>query len=508
MFSSKTSRSQSVNSIHSAGDFEIPPPNMDDQNDPNDEGQDVPNTQRWGDDVNYRFTAGHPLGNTLLKLVTDLTNIARKNNIKSMVTNADELCSDFYNGMRLERAKLNNKYENTVNDVERILMDKELNSHSINASVIPPQRYSQAPVLTSPQKTAEIMKIFPKPSKFSGNLSRDGHMSVVEFLNSLTAAQKQCNLTEEEFIDRILACSTGMAHDLIMEWKANGENASTIYHSLLVNFDNRMTAEEARQKLNSFSIGKNSNLAKAESSIQILVGRAASMLPPGDSRNAYRNMEGCTTLIRSLPPYSSLTANNLYQNYTTRLGRACTMAELFRGLDQYRGMIDRDIKNNGASIIQKYKIKPAGNQRYSSFNITTDGGNTRQYGRPLPPQPMARTRQNDISYTPKPINRNIGRSSRPQGGRFGSNYNKNGPQNNNRNSKYVKNDNASCPLCGKNHKITDCKNIRDDSGKILDMHPTYGVCSKCPNFVRPRLHHPEVVCPYRVGGPLNKNKNN
>jgi hypothetical protein len=49
--------------------------------------------------------------------------------------------------------------------------------------------------------------------------------------------------------------------------------------------------------------------------------------------------------------------------------------------------------------------------------------------------------------------------------------------------------------------------LRDDSGKILEMHPTHGVCSKCPSFIRPRLHHPEIVCPYRVGGPLYKKRN-
>jgi hypothetical protein len=36
------------------------------------------------------------------------------------------------------------------------------------------------------------------------------------------------------------------------------------------------------------------------------------------------------------------------------------------------------------------------------------------------------------------------------------------------------------------------------------MMPIQGICSKCPGFVKPRLHHPEVLCPYRTGGPLNR----
>lgn len=357
---------------------------------------DVPNTQRWTDDLDYRFTAGHPLGSILLKLVQDTTNLARKNNTKSMVTNVEELCSAFHNGIRLERAKLSNRFENTVADVERSLMEKELNHHAINSAVMPPTVFSNIPTLTSPQKLTDIMKIFPKASKFSGNIHKDGQMSVIEFLNALTAAQRQCNLSEEEFIDRILHSSTGLAHDLILEWKTNGDDASTIYHSLLVNFDNRMSPEEAKNRLTNFVISKNSNLAKAESSIQLLVGRAAALYPPGESRNAYRNMEGCSTLIRALPPYSSLTANNLYQNYTTRFGRACTMHELFRGLDQYRGMIDRDIKANGSSVVPRFnnnsRLASKNNNtgtRYSSFNNSIEakrqGGNMRG----LPPPPMA-----------------------------------------------------------------------------------------------------------------------
>jgi hypothetical protein len=162
------------------------------------ENQDfnVPNTQIWTDDLDYRFTVGHPLGSILLKLVQDTTNLARKNNTKSMVTNVEELCSAFHNGIRLERAKLNNKFENTIADVERTLMDKELNHHAINSAVMPPTVFSNIPTLTSPQKLTDIIKIFPKASKFSGNVHKDGQLSVIEFLNALTAAQKQCNLSK------------------------------------------------------------------------------------------------------------------------------------------------------------------------------------------------------------------------------------------------------------------------------------------------------------------------
>ena len=158
--------------------------------------------------------------------------------------------------------KFNNKYDNTVSDVERALLTKELNSRCINAAVELPCNFSVIPVITSAQKLSEVLKVFPRGAKFSGH-SKDGHMTVIEFLTALNATQNQCNLSESEFIDRILASCTGQAHDLVHEYKINGDKASTIYHSLLQNFDSRMTADEARQKLITFTIGKNSNFGQS-----------------------------------------------------------------------------------------------------------------------------------------------------------------------------------------------------------------------------------------------------
>lgn len=466
-------------------------------------GLDQPNTQRYSEDPYYNFTNSHPLGKILLKMVEDQTYLARKTNNKEMATNIDDVCVAFYNAIKMERNNFNGKVEETVSQVEDNIMAKELSAHSLNASVQPPTVFNPTPVINSPQKLTEIIKIFPKPGRFSGNAQKDGHMSVVEFLNILTAAQNQCCLSEPEFIDRIVAATTGMAHDLVFNWKTNGDSSSTIYHNLVVNFDQRMSPDDARQKLNGFIVTKNSSLAKAEASIQLLVARASMLLPPGDSRKAYQDMEGCTTLIRALPPYSSQKANELYQNYTTKLQRACTMNELFRGLDQYRGVIDRDIKANGANptMTNFNKKLNVGKSRYNTFYATTD---TETNKRPLPPPPgMLRNRQNDLSYTPKPKYKTYENPTKRPQQNTGMNYQK-------MSSNYVRpfsktNRSESCTLCGKGHKTTECRNIQDDKGKKLDILPTYGVCEKCPNFVKPRLHHPEAVCPYRKGGPLNRN---
>ena len=67
MFSGKTSRSHSFSSIKSAGESEHQAPNMEEFD--YDWGQDVPPSEKWHASPDYKFTAGHPIGKALLKLI-------------------------------------------------------------------------------------------------------------------------------------------------------------------------------------------------------------------------------------------------------------------------------------------------------------------------------------------------------------------------------------------------------------------------------------------------------
>jgi hypothetical protein len=314
-------------------------------------------------------------------------------------------------------------------------------------------------------------------------------------------------LSEDEFINRILARSTGQAHDLILEWKTNGMDAAAIFHNLLVNYDRRITAEEARSQLMSYKVGRNGSLADAESRIVKLIGRASTAFPVGESRKAYYNLEGCNALIRALPPYSSQIAHNLYSTLTAKLGRACTLLELSQGLNLHRANIDKDIKEHGSVYtkpmskpikqirqnykpVQRYMVNsvevPSNNRPRNSFKNPNDTSYTPR------PKPLMRNFQNQNNYqTRKPFNNNNNRTGWRRNNSF---------QNNNYNTQSNK-----CLLCGlKDHTSKECTNIRDDNNNPVQMLTTYGTCSKCPRYIFPRLHHQEELCPYRSKGPLNK----
>ena len=473
--------------------------------------------------ASIHFTKEHPIGAILIKLAQDNTALARKTNLRGVETNINELCSSFHAAVQIEKNELQSQLAKKHEDIESSLINKDLNSHHINSAVQPPRFFSETLTITSPSKLSEILKIFPRNIKFSGT-KQDSNMSIIEFLNTLKTAQDQAQLSTEEFLDRMLACSTGLAHELILEWKNNGEDIPTIYHNLLVNFDKRLAPEDAKTQLNTYKIPKSHSLAKAESQIMVLAGRIASALPEGPSRAAYYNLEACNAIIRALPPTSSSNINNLYNQLSARLGRAATFAELSRAMNLYRVTIDKDIRQNGGdNILRSRKIQHTnpriGGQvmrpKFTSYNISSHPNNISRQSNPgqnahYKNNNYKGSYNNNISFTPRPLdvkpfynkptNQNKSNNDRRVG---------NKPRQMIRqapNNKFQRNNSNpinSCSLCGmKNHRSKDCRNMQNDTGKRIDIIPTYGTCSQCPSRVFPRLHHPEALCPFRVGGPL------
>lgn len=521
-FKGKLSRSGSQNSRHSATQDDEPYFNAEDSTahvEPNIEGSntyDDPDVeQTYGDCKHLQFTQNHPLGAIFLKLVADTTSLAKKANVKTMDTNVPELCTAFYNGMNFERNSVNSKITQSSSEIENTILNRELNAHRQNVAIEPPCNFSPRPVLTTQSRISEATRAFPhRTAKFNGS-NKDGAMSVIEFLISLKRSQEQYPLSEKEFLDKLLDASTGHAHELIMDWMANEESAANIFYSLLLNFDKRTTPEEAKRQLAIYITPKHGSLAKTVSYIMTLAMRASSAFPAGESQKSYYNLEACHALIRALPPYSNQIVSNLYNQLSARFGRTTTFTELSRGVFVYAAAIDNDIKVHGTDGIQRSRSfngkavpqKP----RYKTFSVSS----STNYG--LASQSQGNLTSNR-SFTPGHNNRYGSSGALNKGndkshnttGRSNNNgkpYNSNGARPKQRFPADRKSLAQSCSLCGmSNHIAETCKNMRDDSGKILGVIPTYGTCDNCPKNLTTRLHHPPNVCPYRKGGPFENRK--
>lgn len=476
-----------------------------------------------------QFTKQHPLGAILFKLAQDNTLLAGE---KGLVTNISDLCTSFHTAIQIQKSDMDEKLLQSHDEIQQALIHKDLNSHQINTNIKPPDYFSPIPTITTPQKLTEILKVFPRGNKFSGS-NQESQISVVEFLNTLKTAQSQCRLSEKEFVDRMLEASTGLAHELILEWRNNNESIATIYHNLLINFDKRMTPNEAKIKLSAFTIPKSSSLASAEAKIMLLATRAASALPEGPSRQDSYNIESCNALIRALPATSSSTVSNLYNQLSARLGRAATAAELSKALNIYRDTIDKDIRLNGSSIESKFKnFLAKAKNNLSRKPFTSYSTMARKTSR-APTKILYA--YNTTSFTPRPANIMQRRQLEPyernyqpwQSNHNSGYYNNNSrnyvdnkpkiknnkpPQPRGMNGKFTKtsvnvtNARRSCLLCGLNsHVAASCRMMRDDRGKTINLVPTRGTCGVCPVQFKNKLHHPASLCPYRAGGVLSKN---
>ena len=63
-----------------------------------------------------------------------------------MATNVEDFCTSFHNSIRLERDRTSDMIGNSNHEVEMSIINKELNSHKINASIEPPNNFSPVPI--------------------------------------------------------------------------------------------------------------------------------------------------------------------------------------------------------------------------------------------------------------------------------------------------------------------------------------------------------------------------
>jgi hypothetical protein len=449
---------------------------------------------------NYEHTKNDPIGKILLDIAHDQTMLAKKCKLENMNVNIHELCDNFGRFMDLGEELRQRHSERTQDEMEQRLIKKKLSSHLINQAFRPPS-FSKTPALTSVGRTSEIMKLFPhRNNKFSGH-PKDS-LSLLEFITSLNAAQEQAHLTEKEFRNMLLSCTTGPAHQFLIDWmEDNDEDMASTYHQLALRFDNRMTAEEAKKQLFNYKAPRDKTLAQVESHIMSLAHRASTIYQPGDARKQARDLESCDTLIRCLPPASSDMVRKVHGELCTELGKPCSATDLSRALHNLRHSIDADIRLHGMGESRSRNKYPARNHpknrenSYSSYSIST--AVTPPTTSPAPMRNVAlsaRGRQRSTSGQRRAFPPST--SPRPSSGGPRRGSYRRGP----RRLAQI----TGCSLCGqKNHGTTNCPNMRNASGKLIRVHPVQGTCGLCPGSRKNTLHHPQSLCPYKINGCLH-----
>jgi len=490
--------------------------------------------------IQRKFTQNHPLGKILLDLVSDTYELSKKTKRSGMEVNIEDLCRNFYNAVRLDRVQVARTVQKANRDFENQLIEKEMNSHLLNDNTNPPKYFSPIPTILTSNDRNEALKTFPtRNPRFSGQPAKD-NMDIMEFLSAMRTAQEYCKLSEKEFKQFMLLCTTGRAHTLLMEWINLEETVPTLFHSLLMHFDKRLTPEAAKAMLFTYKAPKNLPLNEVETNIMLWVSRAASILPAGPSRIAYYNMEVIQTLIRSLPPFSSAKVQSIFNTLSARLGRAARAVELSRALNIERHAIDNDIRQNGADRGQNNRPMQKKMRRVTSYAVAipvqspvkksvriqnniskrpmhTSGGRivrprvynnnaTHMHTNRIQPRifntrnPHRINGSNNQPHAGQNQHGNRSTANRyPQGTRRP--FNRNNSDKNHRPRSQTQN---YCSLCGRKDHLASqgCPHMVSDQGVTIGVMPCHSTCKLCPPSVKPRLNHPSSLCPYRTGGPF------
>ena len=497
--------------------------------------------------MHMEYTRSNPLGSALLDLVADNLALHKKLKYKKTNLRVGDLCTAFHDHMEIEREKVKKDLEASSARTELRILDKELHAYKCKENLPSPTKFSSRNILTTANARADAIRIFPTKNKFNGTESTNG-MNIHEFLSLVNAAQKQMNLSREEFLEFLLMCTTGKPHILIKDWADNGDDIEEIYYHLFSHYDLRMSPEAAREKLSIYKARKNSNLNKVTSDIMQLALRSACVLPQGVARTASYNSEAVQALIRSLPSISSDLASNKYHTISSRLQRPATFAEVSRALSINAHTIDNEISkmgappgqstfmgkqfhNNGGNNAHKSsRDKKPRSQQNTAFAVNVNpmpkrggqhSGPPNNYGNGHnsgPPhnsgngQHPQQSRKANAFFNQNPSSnpRNGNGNGKGRGGNTGNNgNNRNGNRGNPRYSGQQGQKNRNyCSMCGlKDHLATDgCPNMMDDMGRPIQAHPCQTTCPECPSSVSPRLNHSATYCPFRISGPLHGTK--
>ena len=127
-----------------------------------------------------------PMGKVMLDMSKDNIALLKKVGIKESHVNIKNLCRTFFLNKH-QQPTVNSLVEGSARMVEKIMLEKDLNTLKLNQGISPPTYFSLTPTLTTAASRVEAAKHFPRrKEKFTGKKG-DG-MNIVEFLSICNSA--------------------------------------------------------------------------------------------------------------------------------------------------------------------------------------------------------------------------------------------------------------------------------------------------------------------------------
>lgn len=346
---------------------------------------------------------------------------------------------------------------------------------------------------------------FPKV-KFTG-ISGFNSINVMDFLRSMTSAQKKCKLNEEQFLD-VLASRTGPpAAHMINRWIDLKLTARIIYTRLFQLYHQIVDPIKTQQYLTNYKIPSNFGFNQILSEIDTLSSQAALIAPTESQQKSLQESYALSSLQKCLPVEASRHVNELIVKHIQRYGEQPKLEDITEDLIIMTPLLDSEIrnaKNHHFDSPRKLGMFPHLNkitsstmpsaQDISKGNSNFKGNNHFKGGK----------RVNMIYSQEEEDMSDQSHQGRVMIAQTNNTPNRSGfkPNNNNRFKSNVTNGKYYCSLCGMNtHNSTSprgCFSMMDDNFKqLMNIAPSFSSCTTCSQKLNKNLQHPMKYCPLR-----------
>ena len=423
----------------------------------------------------------------LAKIMNGLNKTFYKLNLNNMeMFDIDRICSELQRDKKYDKKEIQNEMSSILSDklnhVKQEIIAEDLAFHEINPRIPYPKYFAPGPALRDSQKRSEIAKFLPNGrNKFSGTESGP---TIIEFLSNLNEIQDTFRLSEPEFQKYLKLSCTKEPYLVVANDIESGCSTSIIYNRLLMLYNKEQSPQDAKKELLNYKAQRIHDFSKVSGDILRLATHASSIIPliQGDSREHLKNTEANHMLINCMPPQSKILLDQLYNNLFNRKRSPPSFHDFVQIILPNRGIIDDDIRKNGAPPTTNHKPydnKYDRNKTYKVYNIRSfNPSNARN-------RPNFNQSDNRRPNVRRPDTRHLNK------GNYNPNQVRSIP------NRFL-NDRA-CTLCGKsNHSaVQGCYAMRNNQNKVINVVPVQKECASCAYNKGIKLYHPAPFCPER-----------
>ena len=396
--------------------------------------------------------------------------------------------------------------------------------------MVPPNDFPTNPSMsyTNDHDYIKIEKAVKHFKLFSGDSSYPIH----EYFAQLSDAQHAFKLSEPDFKKVLKKTTTGRPHEQVSQMIESRRTLPEIYRTLGSQYDNRISANDAYQKLLAYRANKDTDLSMIFSDILTLANRAARETPL-ENRQTCIDSTSIEALIRALPAESEITVKEIKSDLSAIHKRLPTFDEVTACINKQRDRIQADIAKNGTEQHNDVSINKSnkkgnksspnhfqGKNKFNHFNrkkvnaiksakATTDAPVADvqpqvQYVHLVQsPVALGQIATPAVEPTPNPGKKKSSKGRKPkaevnaiQGGNPSGQHTNQKPGNKpNTGAKKP----GRCTHCnGRNHTAADiCFAMFTDSGAQTKQPPSNKPCKICMREFNIELLHPETYCPWR-----------